>query len=143
MNSEMKFHSTFKWKEIQLEINSFINTNLIGANPKLCHKLPPLRLTAAGCAFIRRYKTKTKNCGSARHRALLMIMDYSRIFVTLITLLKLNFSNFFQLFFLKVGMLYHIFEAFHPSPTTKGSFFSKFALRKNHNGKIGCLHILD
>ena len=40
-------------------------------------------------------------------------------------------------------MLYHIFEAFHPSPSTKGTLFSKIALRKNHNGKIGCPHILD
>ena len=35
-------------------------------------------------------------------------------------------------------MLYHIFEAFHPSPSTKGTLFSKIALSKNHNEKIGC-----
>ena len=40
-------------------------------------------------------------------------------------------------------MIYHIFEAFHPSPSAKGTLFSKIALRKNHNGKIGCSHILD
>ena len=45
--------------------------------------------------------------------------------------------------FFKVGILYHIFEAFHPSPSTKGTLFSKIAFRKNHNGKIGCPHILD
>ena len=60
-----------------------------------------------------------------------------------IFLTPLIFIYFFSTFSLKVGMLYNIFEAFHPSPSTKGTLFSKITLRKNHNGKIGCSHVLD
>ena len=60
-----------------------------------------------------------------------MIMDYNLTFQTAIALLNLNFLKIFQLFFLKLGMLYHIFEAFHQSPSAKGTLFSKIALRKN------------
>ena len=39
--------------------------------------------------------------------------------------------NFLKVFFLKVGMLYNISEGYPPTPTSKGTLFSKIALRKN------------
>ena len=46
-------------------------------------------------------------------------------FVIPITLLILNFLDFLKLFFLKLDMLYNIFEAFPPFPNLKGILFSK------------------
>ena len=43
----------------------------------------------------------------------------------------MNFLKLFKAFFLKLGMLYGISEGYPPTPTSKGTLFSKIALCKN------------
>ena len=109
------------------QLNSFIDSNLIGAYHKLSHLFSPLRLTAALCVPIRRSKTITNRRGSAQLRGTCQ----NQQFLAALSLLRLNFLKFFKAFFLKVGMLYNIFEAFHPTPSTKGTLFIKISLCKN------------
>ena len=58
-------------------------------------------------------------------------------FVIPITLLILNFLDFLKLFFLKLGMLYNIFEGFPPFPNLKGILFSKARGKWNRFGLSG------
>ena len=125
-----KFIHSTKFSTPQLKaltLNSFIVTNLIGEYPRFDIYHSPLRLTPAVCASIRRSKTITNRRGSAQVQSSCHIC----IFKTPITLIRVNFFSFLKIFFLKVGMLYSISEGYPPTPTSKGTLFSKIALRKN------------
>ena len=56
------------------------------------------------------------------------------IFVIPITLIIMIFLNYVKLFFLKVDMLYNIFEALHPFPNLKDILFSEFLGKWNRSG---------